>query len=40
MGLTEHKFDLTSWKYYAPKLTIISQNYLTNMLFPTEYNNN
>ena len=39
MKLTELKFDLTSWKYCASKLTITSQNYLTNMSFPTEYNN-
>ena len=33
MGLTELKFDLTSWKYCASKLTITSQNYPTNMSF-------
>ena len=39
MGLTELKFDLTSWKYCTSKLTITSHNYLTNMFFHTECNN-
>ena len=39
MGLTELKFDLTSWKYCTSKLTIASHNDLTNMSLPAEYNN-
>ena len=39
MGLTELKFGLTTWKYCASKLTIAGENYLPNMLFPTEYKN-
>ena len=37
--LTELKFGLTLWKYFASKLTVTSQNYLSNVSFPTEYNN-
>ena len=29
MGLTELRFDLTSWKYCTSKLTIGSHNYVT-----------
>ena len=35
MGLTELKFDLTSWKCCTSKLTIGSHNYVRNMSFPT-----
>ena len=39
MGLTDLKFDLTSWEDCTSNLTIASHNYLTNMSFPTECNN-